>query len=54
MELLKKEILLKEAMLKFSWLPGFPPPDMMNLVTKVIFQPDMLKKLASWYTSGCY
>ena len=46
-EIIKKEILMKEAMVKLSWLPLTAPPDVTSPLTMVFIEPDMLKRMAS-------
>ena len=48
-ELMKKEILLKEATVKLTWLPSTAPPDLSCPLPMLFSQPDKLKRMSSSY-----
>ena len=46
-EIMKKKILVKEAMVKPSWLPLTTSPDVSSPLMKMFSQPNMLKRMTS-------
>ena len=44
-KIMKKKLFLKEAMVKFSWLPSTASPDLSSPLMKMFSQPSMLKRM---------
>ena len=47
-EIIKKEILMKEAMVKLSWLPLTASPDVLSPLMKMFSQLNMMKRMTNY------